>query len=167
MAADARARRGLGDPVQARRAAWVTRETAAREEPGQDFSVRVVVPYPKPGIPAGPEARIMIGGIPVIAAAFDKGPAHPPEYLPAAQRAAARQRDPHEVMLAEAYCTEGCCGAHYVTIVRDGPEVVWKDWRLSMKGDPPPEARFNAAASAVLPASSIVMGRRFPVQATG
>lgn len=51
-----------------------------------------------------------------------------------------------KVMLAEAYCTEGCCGALYVTIVRDGPEVVWKDWRSSMKGDPPPEARFNAAA---------------------
>jgi hypothetical protein len=65
-----------GDPVQTGRAAWVTRETAAREEPGQAFSIRVVVPDPKPGIPAGPEARIMIGGMPVIAAAFDKGPAY-------------------------------------------------------------------------------------------
>ena len=134
-----------GDPVQARRAAWATREAAAREEPGADFSVRVVVPDPKPGIPAGPEARIMIGGIPVIAAAFDKGPAHPPEYLLHSGRLRAIET-PHEVMLAEAYCTEGCCGALYVTIVRDGPEVVWKDWRSSMKGDPPPEARFNAAA---------------------
>jgi len=50
-----------GDPVQARRAAWVTRETAARQEPGADFSVRVVVPDPKPGMPGHPEARIMTG----------------------------------------------------------------------------------------------------------
>lgn len=134
-----------GDPVQARRAAWVTREAAARQEPGQDFSVRVVVPDPKPGSPAGPEARIMIGGIPVIAAAFDKGPACSPEYLVHSGRLRASET-PHEVMLAEAYCTEGCCGALYVTIVRDGPEVAWRDWRSSMKGDPPPEARFNAAA---------------------
>jgi hypothetical protein len=134
-----------GDPVQARRAAWVIRETAARAELGAGFSVRVVVPDPKPGISGGPEARIMIGGIPVVAAAFDKGPACPPEYLVHSGRLRATEA-PHEVMLAEAYCTEGCCGALYVTIVRNGPEVVWKDWRSSMQGDPPPEARFNAAA---------------------
>jgi len=135
----------FGDPVQARRAAWVIRETAAQAEPGADFSVRVIVPDPKPGISGGPEARIMSRGVPVIAAAFDKGPAHSPEYLVHSGQLRATET-PHEVMLAEAYCTEGCCGALYVTIVRDGPVVVWKDWRSSMKGDPPPEARFNAAA---------------------
>jgi hypothetical protein len=133
------------EPVEARRAAWVIRETAGRDEPGQDFAIRVVVPDPKPGIPARPEARILIGGIPVIAAAFDKGPAQDPGYLVHSGRLRATGT-PHEVMLAEAYCTEGCCGGLYVTIVRDGPEVVWKDWRSSMKGDPPPEARFDAAA---------------------
>ncbi|HEX6519177.1 MAG TPA: hypothetical protein VF070_04070 [Streptosporangiaceae bacterium] len=133
------------DPVQARRAAWVIRETEASGEPGQDFAIRVVVPDPKPGIPAHPEARIMIGGIPVIAAAFDKGPAGSPEYLVHSGRLRATET-PHEVRLAEAWCTEGCCGALYVTIVRDGPDVVWKDWRSGMKGDPPPEARLDAAA---------------------
>jgi hypothetical protein len=87
----------------------------------------------------------MIGGIPIIAAAFDKGPAHSPEYLVHSGLLRAAET-PHEVMLAEAYCTEGCCGGLYVTIVRDGPEVTWKDWRSSMKGDPPPEAHFDAAA---------------------
>jgi hypothetical protein len=133
------------DPVETRRAAWVIRETAVRDKPGQDFAICVVVPDPKPGIPARPEARIMIGGIPVIAAAFDKGPAHSPEYLVHSGRLRATET-PHEVMLAEAYCTEGCCGGLYVTIVRDGAEVVWKDWRSSMQGDPPPEARFDAAS---------------------
>lgn len=87
----------------------------------------------------------MIGQVPVIAAAFDKGPACSPEYLVHSGRLRASE-SPHEVMLAEAYCTEGCCGALYVTIVRDGPEVAWNDWRSSMKGGPPPEARFDAAA---------------------
>lgn len=125
------------EPAKARRAAWVIRETAARDEPGQDFAIRVVVP--------DPETRIMIGGIPVIAAASGKGPAQDPGYLVHSGRLRATGT-PHEVMLAEAYCTEGCCGGLYVTIVRDGPEVVWKDWRPGMKGDPPPEARFDAAA---------------------
>jgi hypothetical protein len=80
------------DRAVARRAAWVTREITEQEGPGRDFAIRVVVPDPKPGIPAYPEARIMIGGIPVIAAAFDKGPAHSPEYL--VQRPALGHGDP-------------------------------------------------------------------------
>lgn len=31
--------------------------------------------------------------------------------------------------LAEASCTEGCCGALYVTIQRDGDYVLWDEWR--------------------------------------
>lgn len=49
------------------------------------------------------------------------------------------------MQLAEAYCTEGCCGALYVTIRRDGDEVVWGDWRGAV-GPTPPEYRFAAAA---------------------
>lgn len=37
--------------------------------------------------------------------------------------------EPREVQLAEADCTEGCCGALYVTIRRDADEVVWGQWR--------------------------------------
>jgi hypothetical protein len=53
--------------------------------------------------------------------------------------------EPREIKLAEAYCTEGCCGALYVTIVREGAEVVWQDWRSRKLGDPPPRVRFDAA----------------------
>ncbi|MFH9968705.1 hypothetical protein ACH4PR_46710 [Streptomyces mirabilis] len=31
--------------------------------------------------------------------------------------------------LAEASCTEGCCGALCVTIQRDGDYVLWDEWR--------------------------------------
>jgi len=59
-----------------------------------------------------------------------------------ARRAAAAE--PHEVRLAEAYCTEGCCGALYVTVVQDGDTVVWRDWRGHTTAAPPPEVRFAA-----------------------
>jgi hypothetical protein len=48
------------------------------------------------------------------------------------------------VRLAEVSCTEGCCTRLYVTIVRDGDSVVWRDWRGHTSTAPPPELRFAA-----------------------
>jgi hypothetical protein len=133
-----------GDPVEARRAAWVI-AAAPAGIPEEQFAVRVVVPDPRPdGFPLV-EARIVIDGMPVVAASFSKGPAEAPEELLNSGRLRAGS-EPREVKLAEAYCTEGCCGALYVTIVREGDEVVWKDWRSPVPGDQPREARFGAAA---------------------
>ncbi|GAB3846174.1 hypothetical protein GCM10027610_063810 [Dactylosporangium cerinum] len=77
--------------------------------------------------------------MPVVAAAFDKGV--PVELLDGRLRAGPV---PVEVRLAVAMCGEGCCGALYVTIVRDGGTVVWRDWRGHV-GPPPPALRFDAA----------------------
>lgn len=133
-----------GDPIEARRAAWVADARTRDRGPGSRFAIRVVVPDPNPAGFPQVEARIMIDGMPAVAAAFDKGPAEEPESLINSGRLRATG-EPKEVRLAEAYCTEGCCGGLYVTIVRQGPEVVWKDWRSSMRGDPPQEVRFDAA----------------------
>lgn len=132
-----------GDPVGARRAAWISSRTARSGVPAERFAVRVVVPDPKPAGSPQVEARIVIDGMPIVAAAFDKGPAEEPERLIYSGRLRATA-EPKEVRLAEAYCTEGCCGGLYVTIVREGSDVVWKDWRSSMPGDPPPAVRFDA-----------------------
>jgi hypothetical protein len=132
------------DPVEARRAAWIIERVPRIGIPERRFAVRVVVPDPNPvGFPQV-EARIVIDGMPIVAAAFDKGPADEPERLVYGGRLRATS-EPKEIRLAEAYCTEGCCGGLYVTIVREGPDVVWKDWRSSMPGDPPQEVRFDAA----------------------
>jgi hypothetical protein len=82
--------------------------------------------------------------MPVVPARFDRGPAEPPECLLTGGCLAATH-EPREVKLAEAYCTEGCCGALYVTVVREGDEVVWKRGRASMHAEPLPEDRFDAA----------------------
>jgi hypothetical protein len=131
------------DPVEARRAAWIIKEAIRNGIPEGRFAVRVVVPDPNPvGFPQV-EARIVIDGMPIVAAAFDKGPAEDPERLIYSGRLRATS-EPQEIRLAEAYCTEGCCGGLYVTIVREGPEVVWTNWRSSMPGEPPQEVRFDA-----------------------
>lgn len=98
------------------------------------------------------ETRILLDGRPVVPAFFDHGPAHSPEYLLDEGRLRAGS-EPSEVQLAEASCTEGCCGALYVTIRRDGDQVVWENWQRpspmpgSRSPAPEPAAyRFDAAA---------------------
>jgi len=121
---------GSAHPLDGWRATWI--QQAAKfvvtrpSEPvaGKDYSgieVRIVVADPATRDEVS--TRILVDGNPVIASAFDKGPAFPPEALLAGNRLHATS-DPHEVRLAEAYCTEGCCGALYVTIVRDGDTVL-------------------------------------------
>ncbi|MFJ6780817.1 hypothetical protein [Streptomyces yangpuensis] len=90
------------------------------------------------------ETRILVDGVPLVPALFGKGRAHPPEHLLDSGRLRAAP-EPREVQLCEAYCTEGCCGALYVTIRRDGDEVVWDGWRGAV-GPTPPAYRFDAAA---------------------
>lgn len=97
------------------------------------------------------EARILIDGRPLVPEFFGRGSANSPEYLLDSGRLRATD-EPREAQLAEAYCTEGCCGALHVTIRRDGDHVVWSGWRCPA---PPPsplhsrelcELRFDAAA---------------------
>ncbi|MEU1279497.1 hypothetical protein [Streptomyces sp. NPDC005805] len=91
------------------------------------------------------ETRLLIGGRPLVDEAFGQGPGNPPGPLLGTGALRATTTG-HEVQLAEAYCTEGCCGALYVTIRREGAEVVWDGWRGPHRGTPPPAYRFDAAA---------------------
>lgn len=124
-----------GDPDLYHRAHWATwaRTTSRRPQPTghtmddttSRISIRVAVPDPQyAGVV---ETRIFIDDRPVVLEAFNAGPAESPEYLLDHRLRAGA--DPHEVRLAEADCTEGCCGALYVTIQRCGDEIVWRDWR--------------------------------------
>ncbi|WP_433346376.1 hypothetical protein ACQP25_26955 [Microtetraspora malaysiensis] len=114
------------------RAGWATRaisrpfpDPASPDEPAHDrLAIRVAVLDPVRSAPV--ETRLLVNDRPVIAEAFRKGRPYQSEDLIDALEATDR---PHEVRLAEAYCTEGCCGALYVTIARDGDTVVWHNWR--------------------------------------
>ncbi|MGW7041464.1 hypothetical protein ACWGDT_01830 [Streptomyces avermitilis] len=135
------------------RAGWIQR-TGRRPftRPATPGRLRVEVVAGDPVDREPVETRILLDGRPLVPAIFARGPAHRPEYLLDEGRLRAGP-EPREVQLAEAYCTEGCCGALYVTIRRDGDQVVWEDWRrpLTMPGsrEPAPALpayRFDAAA---------------------
>ncbi|WP_329118992.1 hypothetical protein [Streptomyces sp. NBC_01465] len=139
------------DSATLRRQHWIRRtahQPLRSPTPGGP-TLRIEVAVSDPIDPSAVETRILIDGRPLVAEFFGLGPAGSPERLldNGSLRATA---EPHEVQLAEAYCTEGCCGALYVTIRRDGDDVVWSDWRLSntpaSRHRTPPTHRFDATA---------------------
>ncbi|KKZ71368.1 hypothetical protein VO63_24140 [Streptomyces showdoensis] len=139
-------------PGARHRAAWLRDATgrlfAARPAPPR-LRIEVVAADPVERRPV--ETRFLIDGRPLVPEAFGRGPGHAPEHLLDSGDLVATG-EPREVRLAEAWCTEGCCGALHVTVVREGDEVVWRDWRrpdrLPGGAVPPPlpAYRFDAAA---------------------
>lgn len=148
--------RDAEDPGVRWRAGWARRARAqALRDPRVPTERLRVEVFERDPVDRGTiEVRILVDGRPLVPELFGRGPADAPEDL--LDRGLLRAgAEPREVRLAEAYCTEGCCGALYVTIRRDGDEVVWADWRCppppGLPFDPPvvretPELRFDAAA---------------------
>ncbi|WP_052440835.1 hypothetical protein [Streptacidiphilus anmyonensis] len=156
-----RAARGSDDRLDRWRADWARRtlrtlaatEGARSEAPMPEAGVslfQLQIVELDPGAQGGVETRVLIDGFPVLAAAFQRGRPHPPGVLLDTGILHATT-EPREVQLAEAWCTEGCCGALHVTVVREGDAVVWRDWRRPPEpagrtpGPELPAYRFDAA----------------------
>ncbi|MBC6451691.1 hypothetical protein [Actinokineospora xionganensis] len=92
------------------------------------------------------ELKLLVDDQDVIGKVFDRGPWRDPDALLGPDSPLLPADEPREVMLAEADCTWGCCGAVFVRVRRDGRQVVWDQWRnpddsrLSMA-----EVRFDLA----------------------
>ncbi|WP_405720297.1 hypothetical protein [Streptomyces sp. NBC_00046] len=107
------------------------------------LALRIVVP-PLGSHQGTVECRPIINGRDILAEVFDEGPAVDPRYLLGPDTPLHATNIPREVRLAEAECTEGCCGAVYVTIRREGQHVIWSGWRNPDEGDVDlPELRFD------------------------
>ncbi|MEU2247366.1 hypothetical protein [Streptomyces sp. NPDC019224] len=141
---------GSDGPGERRRLAWIqrTRARVLRSSCAPSAPLCIEIHDRDPADPATVEARVLVDGRPLVPDYFGRGPANSPEQL--LDTGLLRATDePREVQLAEAYCSEGCCGALYVTVRREGDQVVWSGWRCPA---PPrgkremPELRFDAAA---------------------
>ncbi|MGW1659073.1 hypothetical protein [Streptomyces atratus] len=107
------------------------------------LSLRIVVP-PLGSRQGAVECRPIINGRDILAEVFDEGPADDPRYLLGPDMLLHATDTPREVRLAEAECTEGCCGAVYVTIRREGQHVIWNGWRNPYEENVElPEIRFD------------------------
>ncbi|MCX2180454.1 hypothetical protein KV205_07910 [Streptomyces sp. SKN60] len=139
-------------PAVRRRAEWLryTRDRVFLDPPPDGrLRIEVLSRDPDDGDPL--ETRFLLDGEPLVPAVFGRGAGNSPEYLLGDGRLRATE-EPRDVQLAEAWCTEGCCGALWVTVVREGDAVVWRDWRLPslLPGGAPapvlPAYRFDAVA---------------------
>ncbi|WP_327183115.1 hypothetical protein [Streptomyces sp. NBC_01334] len=144
---------GPADVARRLRAGWI-RRTGRRPftrpaVPDSGLCVEIVAGDPVDRAPV--ETRILVDGRPLVPAVFAHGPAHSPEEL-LDEGLLRAGPEPRRVRLAEAWCSEGCCGALHVTIRRDGDRVVWEDWRRppppGSSGPAPglPVLRFDATA---------------------
>ncbi|WP_316528437.1 hypothetical protein [Kitasatospora brasiliensis] len=138
-----------GAGADGRRADWI-RRTGRRPFRPRPAAFRIEVVAGDPADKAPVETRVLIDGRPVVPAAFARGPAAQPDDLLDGGGLRAGP-EPREVRLATASCAEGCCGALYVTIRRDGDQVVWENWRQTMPGSRGavpelPAHRFDARA---------------------
>ncbi|MER7519186.1 hypothetical protein [Streptomyces sp. NPDC126499] len=161
-------------PAVRRRAAWLRYASArvlrAPEPPGR---LRIEPLSRDPAEGEQVEARILLDGRPLVPEVFGRGAGNAPEYLLDGGLLVAAE-EPREVQLASAWCHEECCGALRVTVVREGDEVVWRDWRLPPRlpsGEPAPDLpayRFDAAAyDAELARATGDDGWSWPARTTG
>ncbi|MFF9341257.1 MULTISPECIES: hypothetical protein [unclassified Streptomyces] len=134
--------------TEGRRADWIRRtarhlrETAGRAPaPG----LRIEVAVADPAEPDPVETRLLVDGRPILPGAFPQGRGGTPEDLldSGSLRAGA---EPRAVRLGVTSCAEACCGALYATVRREGPHVVWSDWRRPGRLPELPAYRFDADA---------------------
>ncbi|MFC0598840.1 hypothetical protein [Streptomyces palmae] len=93
------------------------------------------------------EVRPLIDGVDVLREVHPEGvaPSCRDWTGPAETWPLAVAEEPRRVMITEPTCTAGCCGALYVTLRREGDQVVWDGWEnTSDTTAVPPEFRFDA-----------------------
>lgn len=107
------------------------------------LALRVVVPDTT-DVGSVVQVRPVVDGRDVLEV-FPKGRGAQPERLLVRDGPLTAGVEPHEAQLATANCGESCCGALYVTIRRDGDQVVWGGWRNpDVASVELPEFRFDA-----------------------
>jgi hypothetical protein len=90
------------------------------------------------------ECTLLVNGRDVVGDVFDHGPKTDPDDLLGRHGSLWPADEPRRVRLAVAECAEGCCGAAWVGVRRDGDEVVWDGWENTGNLMVPDEVRFGA-----------------------
>lgn len=122
----------------------------AQRDPSGDFpeglAIRIAVP--PPGSPGDVRTHLLIDGVPLVPSRFGLGLPRIPERFLNVEGSLRATVDSREVVLAEAECTEGCCGALRVRIRRDETRgrVEWETWRTRGAQGEPERFSFDDAA---------------------
>jgi hypothetical protein len=76
------------------------------------------------------ETALLVNGHNPVASGFDNGPMADPDDLLGPHGLLQPAAEPRQVRLAEAECTEDCCGAVWMRLRREADLVIWDQWRV-------------------------------------
>ncbi|MFC3491675.1 hypothetical protein [Glycomyces rhizosphaerae] len=112
----------------------------------EGLAIRIAVP--QPGSPGDVRTHLLIDGVPLEPRSFGMGMPRIPERFQGAEDGLQATAESREVVLAEADCTEGCCGALRARIrrVEARGRVEWEVWRTRGAQGDPERFSFDAAA---------------------
>lgn len=112
----------------------------------EGLAIRIAVP--PPGSPGDVRTHLLIDGVPLVPRSFGIGMPRIPERLLGVGDGLQAAEESREIVLAEAECTEGCCGALRARIRRDEARgrVEWEVWRTRGAQGDPERFSFDAAA---------------------
>lgn len=94
------------------------------------------------------EVRPLVDGVDMLEEVHPEGLAASCRHWtgPAERWPLAVTAEPRRIMITEPVCTAGCCGALYVTLRREGNQVIWESWEnTSDITAVPTDLRFDAA----------------------
>ena len=94
------------------------------------------------------EVRPLIDGVDVLGEVHPEGVALSCRHWngPAGSWPLTVTEEPRRIMITEPVCTAGCCGALYVTLRREGDQVIWDSWENTSDTTAlPATIRFDAA----------------------
>ncbi|MDN3240308.1 hypothetical protein [Glycomyces tritici] len=128
-------------------AIWLHQYIERADDGDGDFppglAIRIAVPAPATGQP--PRTHLVVDGVPLVTNLFDLGVPDSPSRLLHRKQGLRARAEVHEVWLAEADCTEGCCGVLAAQIRRDeaSGQVLWEVKATRSRSEPTPFT-FNA-----------------------
>ncbi|WP_199041577.1 hypothetical protein [Glycomyces salinus] len=137
----------LADDPQDSEAIWLHRYIENADDRDGDFppGLAIRIATPAPSTRQAPRTHLVVDGVPLVTSLFDHGAAGIPPVLLHRNQGLRTSAEVHEVWLAEADCTEGCCGVLAVRIRRDEAtgRVLW-DVKATRGGTETAQFAFDA-----------------------
>lgn len=121
---------------------WLHRQIALARNESDDFPSGLAIRVAVPSTSAPERTHLLLDGVPLATRLFNSGFAGSRDRVLDPKGGLRAGAEPHEVWIAEADCTEGCCGALRATISRDA-EVGLVVWEVDATRGSKVEGRFE------------------------
>ncbi|MFB9662532.1 hypothetical protein ACFQS3_23570 [Glycomyces mayteni] len=117
---------------------------AAHSDPPLPRGLAVRVSVPRPSIATQARTHLLLDGVPLVEAHFQRGHSGRPETVLHDGRGLEALAEPRDVKIGDTGCVEECCGAFRAVISRRGGLVEWEVRDTVLKDPPTTRLTFDA-----------------------